>query len=476
MESFIKQCEKNKCILEVKGKQIVWKPNQTIRNKYCSLVIPYINDMLSKCDPNLVDKYQDLLFQLLVKKRKQVLDQFIQCIIDIVQQTYLQIEKERNIQFPDLRGQFDDPMSIPEFESFYKLSLAMKLATFVIHSFDVDKYKINPNYVIDRLVNFFITKSAMKRVMHFIHNATKKSIYNRELMWKYLTETVGLTPDQHIQMVLNYFFKAMMTLYDAQQQPNVMSYLAGYVNQSLYYLFTDTYDRHVQFVNIAKLRFSKNYNLIKQQAVFYLFDMITNLIKKLFPSNLTENDILAKKYNIKPYDIAQKGIVTSPIAKYVTFPLISKTFDIQSNYFTEYRNLRFIEVYMSLVAENVLGLRYLAKLMRSIVIDRTQKKLKLNRIKVSKLEKISTVMKAVTYKKKFFTNIVQESKNYLYYDPILHDVFILDIDLFADDLYVVYDYLWNKPDELDTKLSKIKIWYNRPEVIKNTFAQLATLF
>jgi len=167
----------------------------------------------------------------------------------------------------------------------------------------------------------------------------------------------------------------MLTLYDPRQQNNIMSYLMGFINQSMYYLFTDTYDRSIQYINLMKIKYIKSHNLITEQALLYTFDMIASFIKRLFPSYIrTEDkqDIASETYKVKPYNFIQKGIVANPIQKYVTFPLMQYLFKADYFYFTEYKNLRLIEIYVSFVVENLLGLPYLAKLIRSIVVGKAK--------------------------------------------------------------------------------------------------------
>jgi len=464
-----KSCERSNVVLEIlDGVEIQWKPNPTIRNKFCECVKPYL-ELIDKYAPaSLMKAYETILRRLFILHDKAQIDGFIEVITKIVNAVKDKIKEELNIEFPDLTDQFEDPMTIEEFDRFYQLSLALKLASFIIHYAKPDDLGINPNYLLDRLVKYYVSPETSKKIMKFISHTTSNSYYSREAMWKYLIETVGITPDQHIQNTINYFFRAMLTLYDASKQPNIMSYLAGYVNQSLYYLFTDTYERFAQYINIAKVRFSKNYNLIKQQAVFYLFENIAKLMRMLYPSNkdFVEYDIVSKSFNIIPYEINQRGFVVNPISKYVTYPLIKIAFDAEYNYISEFRDIRYIEVYMSFVTERFLKLPYLAKLMRSIVVSKnTKKKIKVNRIKLNNFAKKIESKYPILAKKKFMTNVVQESKQYIYYDPVIHDVFHLDIETFIDEIYEFYKLFFLEPQNLKETLRPISVSYKKDEII-----------
>jgi len=211
--------------------------------------------------------------------------------------------------------------------------------------------------------------------------------------------------------------------------------------------------------------------------VFYMFDQIVNLMKRMFPQTLiVESDLLTKAYNIVPYNVAQKGILINPVSKYFTYPLLSRIWNISSNYFNEYKNLRYIELYISLLTEKLMKLPYIAKLMRSMVVDKAIKKIKLNRVKLRKLDELHFPEQKVFKQKKFFTNVVQEVKNYTYYDPIIHDIFVLDAEIFIDEMSIFYEELLVKPDKLQEKFKDVIIWFNRPSLLKPNHLELQTVF
>jgi len=470
----IKECKRTGVTLEFFNKhEYHWKPNATIRNKFCDCVIPYLEKLFSTADKKLVKDYDYLLYGILAKNITSNLDDFIDVVIQLVENSYQKLEKEFNIEYPDVTQDYDDAMTIEEFRSFFKLALAMKLASFVIHS---TKINVNVNYVVDRLVRHFIKKETMKKLSTYVVGAVNSSKFAREAMWNYLIESVGITPEQHIQVILSNFFKSMMVLYDTAKQPNVMSYLAGFTNQALYYLFTDTYDRYIQFVNIMKVRFSKEYDIVRQQAVLWLFEQITKFLKAYYPPvvDIDTDHILYKTYKIKPYDVSQKGVTVSPIFKYITVPLMSFIFRSSYEYFNESKDMRYVELYISLIVENRLKLPYLAKLIRSIVVGKSTKKSKINRIKIGKLENMNFKEKVVMKKKKFFHNICHEIRQYLYYDPILNDVYVIDFDTFLDELQQLYYLLFINQTKLKYELDDVIRWYERYDLVKQK--ELEALF
>jgi len=477
MGQFIKTCKRTDVRLMFGNNEVRWKPTATIRNKFCQVVAPAIERVLNMVSSKLAQRYKDLLFAILVNKDKSKIDEWIDTIIQITDQTYAKIEEEDKIEYPDLSKDFDDPVTVEEFRQFHKLSIALRLASFVVHYYWVDELSINTNYIVDRIVRHYISKQTMKKILDFIITTVNNSLYAREAMWKYLTETIGITPERRIQMDLNYFFKAMMIYFDASKQPNVMSYLAAFINQSLYYLYTDTYERSMQYVNIMKVRFTKHYNLIKQQAVFLTFDLISNLMKKIFPTPaFIESDLLSKTYNITPYDVVQKGKFVNPVTKYVTYPLLQFIYEIDANYYSEYRDIRYVELYLSLITENVLKLPYLAKLMRSVAVDKHKRKIKIARQKYELFEKLKFSEKRIFDKKKFFINVIQETKNYLYYDPVLHDIYIVDPDQMSDEYLQFYRMLLIEKDRLSKLVDPIRKWYNVPEALKSRTLELEAIF
>jgi hypothetical protein len=461
----IQECTRHYVKLLLGDKEWTWKPNATVRNRFCKCIAPFIEQALQWIDEDLVKRYKEYLYILLVEQKSKYVDDFIDLVIEITNQVAEEFEKHYNVEYPDLSQEFEDPMTISEFRDFHKLSVALKLVSFIIHSHHTQFVGVNTHYILNRLIKAFIKPESLRKVITFISSSINTSMYSRESMWNYLKDTLGITPEAHIQSVINYFFRAMMTYYDVSQQPNLMSYLAGFVNQSLYYLYTDSYERYIQYVNISKIRFSKEYNLIKQQVVFTLFDKIVQTIRQIFPNvhRKTNLDLFSKVYNVIPYDINQRGILESPVSKYFTYPLLSRIWNIPITYFNEYKYFRYIEIFMSLVTEYYLNLKVLAKLMRSVVIGRSKRRTKLNRIKIRQLEQLKFPESKYFKRKHFFLNVIQELKLYTYYDPITHDGYILHDD-FLEEVCRFYRDLLEQPEVLREKLSPILTWFQQPEL------------
>jgi len=473
MSILIQNCEKSTVKLDLNDETVIWKASASVRNKFCKHVAPIIENTLSLADEKLIKEYKSLLYELLVLKRKEFLEDFLDIVFKIVDQTYELLEKQYNIEYPVFtEDQFEDPVTVEEFRSVFKASLALKLTIWLVHNAKDTVY--NHNLIIDAIVKHYMSYGLIQKLVKFVTSAVANSKYNREAIWTYLTESIGITPEYHAQLILHAFFKTMLFLYDAAQQPNVMSYLAGFTNQALYYLFSDNYDKNIQYINISKVRYIHDYNLIKQQATFALFDMISQFINQLFLYHEEEDSsLISKVYNIKPYDISQQGIITNPVSKYVTYPFICKLYQLDYKYITEYKQLRMIEIYASLLVENVLKLPYLAKVMRSIVAGKSTKKKKMSRVKINELNKINIPFKDLFEAKKAFTNISMEMKDLLYYDPIINDLYTLNFETLIDELKDFYSTFFDD-QKVETIFKPYRIWFKQPE-IEQSNTMLATL-
>jgi len=474
--------DKSKVTLVHEDKKIDWTYNMSVRKKFKPYVTPFLEMMFKLAPQDKVNEYFNLLYDILEKEDKRKIDKWIDVIKDIVDSLWQDVLKEINVEFKESEEKTEMTVTKAEFEDLFRLSLALKLGVFIIHHPKAAELNLNANYVLDRLIKLFVKHETIDKIVKFISRNILNSYYNRESMWTYLKEVLGITPENHIQQTLNSFFRSMMTLYDPRMQDNVMSYLLGFVNQALYYLYTDTYERNVQFINLAKIKYIKTHSIIKQQAVLYLFEEIADFIKAMFNDYFSTDeeptyDIACKVYKVKPYNIVQRGQVVNPITKYVTFPMMQYLFKADPHYFTEFKKLRLVEIYVSLIVENVLKLKYLAKLIRSIVIGKTKKKIKLNRIKIGELENLDFSLRTVFKEKRLFVNMISEIKSYKFYDPFIHDFYTIDVDYLIDELKQFYSYLWGPDRKYFKKLMEpFVIWYKQESKLQSQEIQLSTVF
>jgi len=435
-------------LLTEDGKQIDSKITVNIRRKFGDHVLDYIGDLYERFDDETKLLYQKILdnpniedFKLFLEKSKPVVLSYTNELLEQYPLNHKVQKKEKyKIIITD-----DEAKEIVTFSVFIKLISPIIFG----QNFKSKDELLKEMFKIS--VESYLDEELITKIITYIRYNVASTVYSRQMMWSYL-EKVNKTVFFHILDIFNTLLKNMFILMDIRKSSNVMGYITGFINQANFYLFTlPVTEDEGKHLDPTKLKYISYYNVMKRTALHMTLDnTIIPFVSKKLQILVKEYSIddkaykaLLEKFKIKPNSFHQRGAFVNPLVRYVGLPILERLFDCPFYYLTEYKQMRLLEGYVSLLLTSKLRMLYLGKIMRSIILDKSPRKISYNKRYIDEMYTIKHEMSDKFKERKFYFNIFNEVKNYLYHDPVLNDAYVIDSELFLNELHTFFKFFFS---------------------------------
>jgi len=454
------------------------KISANIRRKFEKHVMIYIKELIEEFD----DELKSMYFELLKNPNLDLAKEFIEATKDvIISYTYKLIEKYGIKHKVERKKGYKIIFTDEHIRQITIFSTAIKILSPIIFSHELmrDNSELT-NQIYKTCLETYLDKETIDIVMRYITNSVNNTIKTRPFMWTYL-DKVNKTEFFHMIDIFNTLMKNMMILMDISASNNVMGYITGFINQAHYYLFSvPMTEETITSLDPAKIKYINNYEILRRTTLHITLDnIIIPFIKKKLQAlvktyALSDKaySVLLEQFKIKPRTFHQRGNFINPISRYITLPILEKLFNVPFYYLTEYKWMRYLEGYVSLLLTSKFRLLYLGKLVRSIILDKSPRKISFNKRYIDELYKTQHELDDLFRVRKFYFNVFNEVKNYLYHDPIFNDAYVVDPELFLTELHLFYKGFFSKT--FDEVIEEIRRHNFLPPEIKNAKLTLTT--
>jgi len=208
-----------------------------------------------------------------------------------------------------------------EIENLIKASYYLKIYSLFTQDIHMQPADVYYKEIYNILIKDIKTQDILTKVFNLVSSKINKSQKTDASMWEYVKLTLCKTTDIHMLHIFNWINHNILVLCDAHQNP--ISFMTSVANESINWILRNVYRESLiwsETVNTEDANFVPGKDRLESYAYN---DTIAKVLVLAYDCLAREN---IKESTFKENIQEQKQ--TSTVARYITFPMLSKALDI----------------------------------------------------------------------------------------------------------------------------------------------------